>query len=319
MKISYEDIQQNLNQIAQSRGLDLRVIHQELLMQSHIAEVHLDISKSSDIVSLHSHSFYEIIFCNGGNVPYLLNNNRYRVQKGDVLLIPPGIIHGPLLHEENSEPYQRISLWINAEYFDHSAQKTPALNYSLLQCEKRGSYLLRSPSSTWTGFQAAFQHLLQESQHKQLGWDFLVATSAMGLMMHLSRTYYYQNISLPTIEQSTPIDSLLHYIDTNLSSKLSLEKIAADFAVSKSTISHLFKKETGTSFYQFVIRRRMIFAKNSILQGTPLYMVWADCGFSDYSSFYRLFKKEYGVSPTHFQALRRQTAEIHTEDQKTLS
>lgn len=309
MKISYEEIQRKIEQTIQSQGLDLRVFHQEMHMKSHIAEVHMDISKSSDTVCLHSHSFYEIIFCSGGSVPYLLNHNRYRVLKGDVLLIPPGIIHGPLLHEETSEPYQRISLWLNAECFDNYALKTPALHYSFSQCEKGGSYLLRSPSSTWTGIQAGFQHLLQESLQKHLGWDFCVAVSALDLMMHLSRTYYYQTISLPTALQSTPIDSLMHYIDTNLSSKLSLEKIASDFAVSKSTISHLFKKETGTSFYQFVIQRRMIFAKNRILQGSPLCQVWIECGFSDYSSFYRLFKKEYGVSPAHFQVLRRQKEE----------
>ncbi len=57
----------------------------------------------------------------------------------------------------------------------------------------------------------------------------------------------------------------------------------------------------GISFYQYVTQRRLVAAKNLILQNIPMEIVAGKVGFSDYSSFYRAFKSEYGISPRQFR------------------
>ena len=37
-------------------------------------------------------------------------------------------------------------------------------------------------------------------------------------------------------------------------------------------------------------------------EGMTIGEVWGKCGFSDYSSFLRNFRKEYGMSPTSYRA-----------------
>lgn len=93
----------------------------------------------------------------------------------------------------------------------------------------------------------------------------------------------------------------LIFIELNLSLNLSLDDTGKRFFVSRSTINNTFRKEMGISFYQYVTQRRLVAAKSKILENIPLEAVASEVGFSDYSSFYRAFKNEYGISPRKFR------------------
>lgn len=58
------------------------------------------------------------------------------------------------------------------------------------------------------------------------------------------------------------------------------------------------------SFYRYVTQRRLIAAKSLILQNLPMEDVAVQSGFSDYSSFYRAFKQEFGISPRQYRNLQ---------------
>jgi len=57
------------------------------------------------------------------------------------------------------------------------------------------------------------------------------------------------------------------------------------------------------SFYHFVTQRRLISAKTLILDGVSAETASAKVGFGDYSTFYRAFKREYGISPMEYRKL----------------
>ena len=50
--------------------------YQELEMDSPYLDVHEDTSYTKDYVTLHSHEFYELLFCRSGNLQYLIGNTR---------------------------------------------------------------------------------------------------------------------------------------------------------------------------------------------------------------------------------------------------
>ena len=84
-------------------NINLSTVYQELEMNSPYVNTHRDISVEPERIQLHSHSFYEIIFCENGNIQYLIADKRYRIHTGDIILVPPGISHGPLFYDEMKE------------------------------------------------------------------------------------------------------------------------------------------------------------------------------------------------------------------------
>ena len=97
--------QEQVNEILRSIGLDPASLYQELEMSSPLVDTHRDVSFSNQQMQLHSHAFYELLYCRtdcGGE--YLIGSERYRMQRGDIIFVPPGVGHRPRLPEPLTEP-----------------------------------------------------------------------------------------------------------------------------------------------------------------------------------------------------------------------
>ena len=86
------------------------------------------------------------------------------------------------------------------------------------------------------------------------------------------------------------------YIDSHLMEDLTIERRSKEFFVSKSSLSHLFQDTTGLSLHKFIQKKRLVMQRDAIKGGMSVAKVHAMSGMKDYSTFYRAFKKEYGVT-----------------------
>ena len=90
------------------------------------------------------------------------------------------------------------------------------------------------------------------------------------------------------------------YISAHLMEDLTIERLSKEFFVSKSYLSHLFQNTTGLSLHKFIQKKRLAMQRDAIKGGMSIAKVYAMSGMKDYSTFYRAFKKEYGVTPSEF-------------------
>ena len=123
------------------------------------------------------------------------------------------------------------------------------------------------------------------------------------ILSYLDRAYTEHSANMLRAEEPELLDKVTAYIENHYAQHITVSELAHKFYVSDSTISHLFKQKMGVSIYHYVTQRRLISAKNLITQGIALETVATQVGFSDYSSFYRAFKQEYGISPRQFRNL----------------
>lgn len=293
------------NEYLRRMGLDPGSIYQELEMESPLVDSHQDISYSNTQVNLHSHAFYELLYCcNSCGAEYLVGAERYRLQKGDVILVPPGLSHRPLLPERLPEPYRRIVLWISPEFMAGLLHAFPELLNPMQVC----SVLLRTADTRWEFLGDLFQSGLQMAQAGGPEWQMLLTGNTVTLLAHIRRAFLDRSASAMRAEHPELLDRVIGYIEENLSQRITLTEAARHFYVSESTISQTFRKKMGVSFYHCVIQRRLIAAKQAILEGHSLERVAELTGFTDYSAFYRAFKQEYGISPRQFRKTSVQNA-----------
>lgn len=285
-------------ELLSSMGIEPGSLYQELEMESRFVDTHRDVSYSNSSVSLHSHTFYEILYCrNTCGAEYLVGSDRYRLQKGDIILIPPGISHRPLLLENMAEPYRRDILWLSPDFLKILDNNFPGDD--LYQITK--THLIRTAGTRWEFLGEKFHQGVQESERKETGWETAVIANTMQLIVQLRRAVQGKTAREMKAEQPDLLDQVMAYIEQHLSEKISLTDAARHFYVSESTISQIFRKKMGVSFYRCVTQRRLIAAKNFILDGASLETVAEQTGFSDYSTFYRAFKGEFGISPRQFR------------------
>jgi len=282
-------------------GLEPGAFYQELEMTSRYVDTHQDVTFSNAHVNLHSHNFYEFLFCHSaGDVEYLVGAERYRLQRGDVILIPPGVSHRPLLPDHMAEPYRRDVLWINPDVMDQIEMMVPQ-NARLHTQESR---LLRTAGTRWEFIGELFRHGVREFEGQQPGWEEIVLGNTMQILVYLRRAMMDRSAAPLKAEKPELLDQVLAYIEEHLAEKITLGEIAKHFWVSQSTISQTFRNKLGVSFYRCVTQRRLIAAKSLIIEGLPMENVGQKVGFSDYSTFYRAFKQEFGISPRQFRKKR---------------
>ena len=91
--------------------------------------------------------------------------------------------------------------------------------------------------------------------------------------------------------------AVIKYINRHLSDDLSLKSLAERFYLSKTHLNRLFKQSTGTTVWDYIIVKRLFLARKLINAGESPSIVYTQCGFQDYTTFYRAYKQHFGVCP----------------------
>ena len=90
---------------------------------------------------------------------------------------------------------------------------------------------------------------------------------------------------------------ILRYINRHLTEDLSLEKLCERFFISKSQLNRNFKKSNGSTVWEYITAKRLLLAKEMLKESARPTEVYLKCGFNDYVTFYKAYKKYFGVSP----------------------
>ena len=253
-------------------------------------------------VALHHHDFYEVYMFLAGDVNYTIESRNYFLASGDILLISPMELHQPTFGSDSSN-YERYVLWIEKGYLQQFASS----GYDLTACFDTGnpwhSNLIRPNGTSRQLLTYLMEQLLKESESNELASELYAQSYLVQIMIMLNRLAQQSPKQSELRDKSdSVVMEVLGYINDHYSEDLSLDLLANKFFISKYHLSREFNRLVGTSVYRYVIQKRLAIAKLLMSQGVPSTSVYQQCGFGDYSNFYRAFKSEYQISPKEFIA-----------------
>lgn len=280
------------------------VFNQRQYMKSGEFEVFFYKDMDLDHIVVHSHPYYEVYFFLSGDVTYEVNGIEYPLQYGDYLLIPPGVRHQPLFHSTGKN-YQRFVLWISKGYYQSICSKSKDFAYSFQYVIKEKKYQFRTDFITFQNIQGMLLDLLEEIHGNKAFHHLNAQLQVQSFLLQLNRITYNMLHEVPAASGNVLYLKLCDYINNHLDEDLSLDRLASFFYTSKYHISHVFKDNMGISLHQYIIKKRLQSSKNGVLSGIPLTKLYHQYGFSDYTSFYRAFKKEFGLSPKEFREQKK--------------
>lgn len=141
------------------------------------------------------------------------------------------------------------------------------------------------------------------SQTGDFGADIENEERIKTLLVLLGQYFLQNRDDFTILGKANPcVTKAIDYISEHISQDLSLDAIASALFVDKYYFAHIFKEYTNTSPHRYILKKRLVLSKQFIEEGFPITEVFAKCGFSDYTHFFRAFKNEFGITPKQFYA-----------------
>lgn len=254
-------------------------------------------------VDLHTHNYYEFYFFLEGDVQVQVDNELFPVRFGDIMLIPPHIPHCTII-QSHETPYRRFVFWISQDYCNHLLQSSPDYAYIMQYVATEKHYIFHTEQIVFNAIQSKILRILEEMHSEKFGRNAQISVCVNDLVLALNRLVYEQNTPKHKSSEHLLYQQLTEYIEEHLEEDLSLENLAQKFFVSKYHIAHVFKDNIGISIHQYITKKRLSRCKDAISLKMSITEVYHMFGFGDYSSFYRAFKKEYGISPKDYRDMQ---------------
>lgn len=257
----------------------------------------------------HTHDYYEFYLFLEGDLDLEISGHARPLHPGDMVLVPPGVSHHALMHSSD-RPYRRFVLWVSQEYAARLLKESPDYVFLMQRAATSGRCYYHFHEAEFSSIQSRLIRLLEEFHSNRYGRNAAVYLALNDLLLYMNRIIYEREH--PVVSGSGDLmQEITLFIDEHLTEDLSLDVLANHVCLSKYYIAHYFKDSLGISIHQYITKKRLQSCSEAIAAGSDITRTFDEYGFRDYSSFYRMFRKEYGMSPREYQEAHRMNA-VHS-------
>lgn len=230
-----------------------------------------------------THDAFEIIYVKEGNITYRIDEKTFSVKNNSLILTRPGKMH--LMDFVTNSAYDRYDIIFDGKIIFKEIYSSLPDELHVIDCD---SIPLIS------GIFEKMDFYCNNFSSEALG----------NILVHLTEEIFY-NIVLKSQTAkplkytiNTQFANLLEYIDSHFCEPITLETICKELYISKSNLHKIFAHHLNITPKKYICSKRLSLAQKLLQQGVSATNIYEKCGFSDYSSFYRSYKKGFGYPPS---------------------
>lgn len=250
---------------------------------------------------MHYHHAYELYFVIEGEREYFIGDKFFKVKKGDLAWIPKD-----MLHRTDGKGATRFLL-----FFKESFLKKYLSNEAVARLANPEPFVYTPDVKYASEFQNIFFNMLKEfnkTKTAEESYDeFLAARYLSELLFFI---YSHENHYIGENEKlNTRMHEIVKYINNNYPYDMSIQDLADKFGITKNHFCHIFTKHMGVTFITYLNTIRIKAACDMIKKdGDTILEISSKCGFCSSHYFYRVFKREKGISPSEYRNQFRKKA-----------
>lgn len=246
---------------------------------------------------MHLHKYYEFLYFISGDATYIVENSEYSASAGDLFITRPNELHAIVFN--SPVQYERKFVQISDMFL-------AGLDIDLLKFINRRPLGEFNKISAETVREYNLDKYFYNIEHYVVNRvpesDLMIKTYMIQFLVNINNIFAknFESAQLKKRAVNPKIELIIKYINENLHEQIKLDTLADMLFINKYHLCHIFKEATGLSVKEYINTRRIAKAKSLITEGKDLTSVCFQCGFNDYSTFYKTFKRFTGKSPKKF-------------------
>lgn len=230
----------------------------------------------------HSHNAYELLYFINGDATYIIEDKKYKLRSGDLIITRPSKYHfiqidSDVDYERHNVLFDHKRLGINMHILPDGVDVINVEDESIISgiFKKFGFY---SESFKNTDFVDISKLLIQE------------------IIYNLSLVEQENQNSFSVINPI--LSKALKYIGENLFTIKDISEVAQAVFVTDSYLFRLFKRELFKTPKKYITEKRLLWAQKQLRKGKTPTEIAEECGFDDYTTFYRNYTEFFEKKPS---------------------
>ncbi len=252
-------------------------------------------------VPLHCHKEFELNRITSGKGEFTVGDDKLTAAAGDIIIIPPDIIHGVYRIGDNILKYDTVVF--SSDIFTGGISDRTALEYTIPII----NHTLRLPSKIsqehpmYSQITAYADNAVKAAVSNNALNDMILRGNLLCLFAEILRFSDIRQAAVNAVNYSRLVKPSIEYINKHFSERITIQQLADISHLSSSYFMKAFRHCAGTGAIEYVNQIR-IKAVCEILRSKRTCIADAafDCGFTNLSNFNRQFRKHTGLSPIEY-------------------
>ncbi|MBQ8786923.1 MAG: AraC family transcriptional regulator [Oscillospiraceae bacterium] len=257
-------------------------------------------------VPLHWHGEFEINYVLEGRAEFLCGEDRFVSAEGDIIIIPPNMLHAIYTHDSYEQRYDTIVF--SADMLGASENNRCAAECvrPLISGTLGVNVHITKEHHYYSEIKTTVENIFSCAKGNSPQLDMLLKSELLRLFWLLENSGDIYPESEKRLDFSENLRPAIEYINENFTENITVQQLADIVHLSKSYFMGRFRQAAGVGALEYVVQLRIkkacILLKDSRMTAAEIAF---ECGFRNLSNFNRQFRKAVDCTPIEYRKINR--------------